>query len=86
MPLAGPRWGTAIKNAVAGLSVPSDRVTTPAEQEAFWQAIAGEHVTEIVANALVATTTASTGATGVSTPGGPLPIVALPGTGTGGVT
>ncbi len=75
----GNVWGTAAKTAVDGLTVPQDRVTTPAELETFWQDICNAHVTHIVENNVITTT--SGGATGSGPPGGPLPIVALPGTG-----
>ncbi len=76
MAMSGTTWGSAINAAVSGLTIPDDRVITAGELETFWQAIASEHVTHISGNA----DTSSTGTTGVGTPGGPLPITALPGT------
>lgn len=74
--LDGNRWGSAIKVAIDGLTIPQDRVITDGELESFWQAITSEHVSEVTTNAEVS----SDGATGTGPKGGPLPITALPGT------
>jgi len=77
MPLTGTGtvWGTAVKTAVEGLSVPQTTQITSGELESFWQAICAAHVTHITANALPL----SAGATLIGPAGGPLPIAALPG-------
>lgn len=84
MTLDADRWGTAVFNAVDGLSVPQDRVITDEELEDYWQVICGEHKDEITTNAVVTTAVAVASVSGV-TPGGGISGPGA-GTGTGGVS
>lgn len=45
-----------------------------------WQNVCNSHITHITSNSLI--TVSTTGTTGSGSPGGPLPIISQPGTGT----
>ena len=76
MPLTNPRWGDAVAAAVLAVGVDDSAEVTVAQLEAVWNAVCGEHITEITGNAI----TTSNGVTAAHAPGGPAPIVGLPGT------
>jgi len=84
MPLAGSGTvlGDAIVTALQGVD-PSMSESAIAQLKTSWEAVGQAIVEHIVANALVSVTTTTSGVTGSGPPGGPLPIVAQPGTGTG---
>lgn len=61
MAMVGTTMGTAIWNAVKGLTIPQDRVMTDGECEAYWQAIGTAIVTHIANNAKATGTDSPTG-------------------------
>jgi len=59
----GNIWGAAARAAVEAVSIPQDRVMTPAEKDAVWNALCGAHVTHITSNNVISTTVATIVAT-----------------------
>ncbi len=60
--------------------------TDEADMKAEIKKITEEFQSHYIALAVITTSTSSTGATAIGPPGGPLPITALPGTGSGGIS
>lgn len=75
--LNGTVLGNAIFNAIKSIegSIPTNEPITDEKRKEIWIAVATEIVSHIQSNGQVI----SNGATGVGTPGGPLPILNLPG-------
>lgn len=68
-------WGKSVADAIKAVGVSPGTPVNDTQLEAVWTAIVGEHRTQLTTKAA----TATTGATGVGTPGGPLPLVAVGG-------
>jgi len=76
------RLGNKLADAVESFGAtlgPLDKLNL----KAIMQSFAEEIIDEITGNAEVSTNVTTTGVTGAGSPGGPLPIVSQPGTGTG---
>jgi len=72
-------WGEDVADAIKAVGIVAGSDITDIQLETVWAAIKGEDRTQLTTKALISTTV--TGVTGVGTPGGPLPLAAVPGTG-----
>ncbi len=75
--LNGDILGNAIFDAIKSVeaTIPPDEPISDDKRRELWRAIANQIVSHITSLGVVT----SNGATGVGTPGGPLPIIGLPG-------
>lgn len=79
-------WGKSIADDIAALGITAGTPVTPTQLELLWTTIKAEDRTQLTTKAVVGTVTTSGGLTAIGPPGGPLPIILLPGTGTGGIS